>query len=208
MAPYVFAQSKSADLFSVPALPFGESDLDPVISAKTLSFHYGKHHLGYLKKLNAAAADLGWQDMTLEQAMKKAKGDGNQNVFNLAAQTWNHSFYWASMKPKGGGMPTGKLLGAIKDSFGDFDQFVHAFSGTCGSQFGSGWGWLVAVDGKLSVVGTSNAENPMLDGAKPLLVIDVWEHAYYLDYQNRRADYIKAVLDKLINWEFAAANLG
>ncbi len=209
-APYVFSKpiDGGADPFMLPELPYADTALAPVISANTISFHYGKHHAGYFSKLNKAVKGTKHADMTLEEVVAAAHKDNNGGLFNNAAQAWNHTFYWHSMKAGGGGKPSGKLADAINGSFGDFDQFTAAFSKTCGGQFGSGWGWLVQDGAELKVIGTSNADTPLVHGMKPLLVIDVWEHAYYLDYQNRRGDYIAAILDKLVNWEFAASNLG
>lgn len=209
VAPYVFARRpQAAHSFELPKLPFGESDLQPVISAKTLSFHYGKHHAGYFKKLNAAVVDSPLAGHSLEDVIAITHKQGQQGTFNNAAQAWNHTFYWNSMGPNGGGQPSGKLADAIKTSFGGFNEFRDAFAGVCKKQFGSGWGWLVADGDQLEVMATGNADTPLVHGKTPLLVIDVWEHAYYLDYQNRRSDYVDAILDKLINWEFAALQLG
>jgi len=192
----------------LPALPYSENALEPVISAKTLRFHYGKHHAGYVKKLNAAIKDTDIVDSALEKIIMMTAGKKDMaSIFNNAAQVWNHTFYWNSMNPKGGGEPPRGLLTMIKNSFGSFDEFKKEFAGVAGSQFGSGWAWLVKDGDKLKTINTSNAENPMTTGLVPLLTIDVWEHAYYLDYQNRRADYVNAVIEKLLNWDFAVKNL-
>lgn len=193
----------------LPALPYADNALEPVISAKTIGFHYGKHHTGYFNNLNKLIAGSEFADMSLEKIILETSGKADKTaIFNNAAQTWNHSFYWQSLSPKGGGTPPADLKNRINDSFGDLDTCLKELSATAVGRFASGWAWLVADGDKLKVMNTMNADTPMTSGLKPLLTIDVWEHAYYLDYQNRRADYVKAVLEKLINWEFAAANLG
>ncbi len=194
----------------LPPLPYADDALDPIISAKTIFFHSGKHHKAYVDNLNGLLKDLpDLAGLTLEDLIKRVAGDASKaGVFNNAAQVWNHTFYWNSLRPKAGGKPTGKVLDRIKGSFGDFDKFKEAFSTAAKTQFGSGWAWLVANGDRLEVVKTPNAEAPLTQGKKCLLTIDVWEHAYYLDYQNKRPDYVTAVIDKLLNWEFAAANLG
>jgi Fe-Mn family superoxide dismutase len=193
----------------LPPLPYAENALEPHISAKTLSFHYGKHHKGYLDKLNEGVKGTNLADLPLEELVRTLSGDeSKQALFNSAAQTWNHTFYWRSMKPKGGGQPTGELAKRIEASFGGVDKLKQALGEAAKSQFASGWAWLVADGDKLVVTKTSNAHTPLEKGQRPLLTIDVWEHAYYLDYQNRRPDYVTAWLDHLVNWEFAAQNLG
>jgi Fe-Mn family superoxide dismutase len=189
-----------------PPLPYAKDALEPVISAKTLEFHYGKHHAAYVANMKKMLPGSGLEGKPLEAVIvaTAAKGGG---LFNNAAQSWNHAFYWQCMKPGGGGQPGGKLLAAINGGFGGFENFRKEFAAAAAGQFGSGWAWLSEEGGKLKVSATSNADTPLAHGAKPLLVIDVWEHAYYLDYQNRRADYINAFLDKLVNWDFVAANL-
>ncbi len=193
----------------LPPLPYADSALEPVISAKTIGFHYGKHHKAYVDNLNKLVAGTDMADMSLEKVILATAGNADKaGVFNNAAQVWNHTFYWAGMKASGGGKPTGLLRDRIEASFaGGYDAFRKELAAAAMGQFGSGWAWLVADAGKLKVVKTGNADNPMTKGMKPLLTIDVWEHAYYLDYQNRRADYVNAVIDKLINWDFAAENL-
>jgi Fe-Mn family superoxide dismutase len=194
---------------SLPTLPYPDSALEPVISARTLGFHHGKHHQGYLDKLNDLVAGTEYADMPLPELIQKTSGKADQTaIFNNAAQFWNHSFYWQCLTPKGGGEPPAALKPKIEDSFGSVDACRQALVEAGASQFGSGWAWLVQDGDALGVVKTANAGVPFTDGLKPLLTIDVWEHAYYLDYQNRRADYLKAVVDKLINWEFALQNLG
>jgi len=196
-------------LHVLPALPYAESALDPVISANTLSFHYGKHHKGYVDTLNKLVAGTELVGLSLEQLINETAGQADKvAIFNNAAQTWNHTFYWRSLRPKGGGEPPAELMDLIKSAFGNVDACKKELATAATTQFGSGWAWLVLEGDKLKVVKTANADTPLTKGAKPLLTIDVWEHAYYLDFQNRRADYVNAVLDKLINWDFAADNLG
>jgi superoxide dismutase, Fe-Mn family len=188
-------------------LPYGENALEPVITAKTLSFHYGKHHKGYIDNLNKLIAGTEFADMSLEKIITSTAGKPEKTaIFNNAAQTWNHTFYWKSLKPQGGGEPPDALKQVIEVYFGSVDACKKELASAAVSQFGSGWAWLVMDSGVLKVVKTANANIPMTMGFTPLLTIDVWEHAYYLDYQNRRADYVNAVLDKLINWEFALQN--
>ncbi|HON08556.1 MAG TPA: superoxide dismutase [Verrucomicrobiota bacterium] len=198
---------RGAETFTIPPLPYPENGLEPVISAKTLSFHYGKHHKGYVDNLNKLVDGTEYADMTLELIIQKTAGQTDKTaIFNNAAQTWNHTFYWRSMNPNGGGEPPKSLLEKIVSSFGSFDECKKQIVSAATTQFGSGWVWLV-LDGKvLKVVKTSNAEVPFVKGMKPLLTIDVWEHAYYLDYQNRRADFVVATLDKLVNWDYAVKN--
>ena len=194
---------------TLPELPWAKDALEPHISSNTLDFHYGKHHNAYVTKLNAAIEGTDMANLSLEDIIKKVAGDaGKAGVFNNAAQVWNHTFYWNSMKPGGGGAPSGKVGDLINSSFGDFDKFKAAFSDAAATQFGSGWAWLIADGDKLSVEKTLNADTPLAHGKKALITIDVWEHAYYLDYQNRRPDYISTFLDKLVNWDFANKNLG
>jgi Fe-Mn family superoxide dismutase len=192
---------------SLPDLPYAKGDLAPHISENTLDFHYGKHHKAYVDKTNAAIAGTALDDASLEEIVREAAGK-DQGLFNNAAQVWNHTFYWNSMAPNGGGAPTGDVAAAINDAFGGYDGFKEAFADAGATQFGSGWAWLVAKGGKLDVRKTLNAETPITeDGVTPLLTMDVWEHAYYLDYQNKRPDYIGAFLDSLVNWDFANENL-
>lgn len=193
---------------TLPDLPYEQNALEPHISSETLGFHHGKHHAAYVSKMNAAIEGNDKADLSLEDLIRKAAADGDQGLFNNAAQTWNHTFYWNSMAPDGGGTPSGDLGERIERDFGSFDAFKKAFADAGATQFGSGWAWLVVKDGKLDVRKTLNAETPLTeDGVVPLLTMDVWEHAYYLDFQNRRPDYIETFLDKLVNWEFAASNL-
>ena len=191
-----------------PSLPYSHDALAPHISAETLSFHHGTHHAGYTKKLNAAIEGTDYANLSLVDLINKAKADGKQGVFNNAAQHFNHSFYWKSLSPNGGGKPSGALAAAIDKSFGSFDAFQDAFTKAAGGHFGSGWAWLVKnSDGSLAVVGTHDADTPVAHGQTPLLTCDVWEHAYYIDYRNARPDYIGAWW-KLVNWDFASKNLG
>ena len=193
----------------LPPLPYAENALEPVITSKTMSFHYGKHHKGYVDNLNKLIAGTEYADLSLEKIISSTAGRPEKTaIFNNAAQTWNHTFYWNSMKPKGGGEPPAALKQRIEASFDSVDACKKEIASAAVSQFGSGWAWLVIESGKLKVIKTANADSPLTAGMKPLLTIDVWEHAYYLDYQNRRADYVNAVLDKLINWEFALQNAG
>jgi Fe-Mn family superoxide dismutase len=191
--------------FQLPPLPWPENALDPVISANTLSFHYGKHHRAYVNKLNELVQGTRFADMTLEQIVKESAGK-DQKVFNNAAQAWNHTFFWNCLR-KEGGKPSGALASRIEADCGGYDAFKKKFAEAAVNCFGSGWAWLVEKDGKLDIVATSNAGTPIAQGQTPLLTVDVWEHAYYLDYQNRRPDYAAAVIDKLLNWDFAAEQL-
>ena len=195
--------------FTLPKLPWSDDALDPYISAKTLSFHHGKHHAAYVTKLNAAIEGTPLAEKSLEEIIRATAGDASKKgVFNNAAQTWNHTFFWNSMKPKGGGEPTGALKTKIEASFGSFAKFKEEFSNQAATLFGSGWVWLVSSGEKLEIVQTSGAATPITEGKTPLMTLDVWEHAYYLDHQNRRPDFIAAFLDHLVNWDFAAKNLG
>jgi superoxide dismutase, Fe-Mn family len=215
--PAAFAATKSANnqpnedimTFTLPELPYAQNALEPHISANTLSFHYGKHHQAYVTNLNNMVKDTPLADKSLEEVIMATANDTSKaGVFNNAAQVWNHTFYWNSMKPNGGGKPTGALAKKIDEDFGSYDKFVEAFKTAGATQFGSGWAWLVLDAGKLKVTKTPNADLPMAHGQKALLTMDVWEHAYYLDFQNRRPDYISTFLEKLVNWEFAEKNLG
>ncbi|HEX6944615.1 MAG TPA: superoxide dismutase [Casimicrobiaceae bacterium] len=195
-------------MFTLPPLPYADNALDPVISANTLGFHYGKHHKTYVDNLNNLVKGTDLEGQSLEAIVHATAGKADKaGIFNNAAQVWNHTFFWNSLRPGGGGVPTGKIGDLVNASFGGFDNFKKEFAQTCVTQFGSGWGWLVADGATLKLVKTPNAETPLTKGQKPLLTIDVWEHAYYLDYQNRRADFVNALIDKLLNWQFAEANL-
>jgi Fe-Mn family superoxide dismutase len=189
--------------FELPPLPYEKSALEPYIGARTLEFHYEKHHRGYLTKLEEVIAQTPQAEKSLVQVIRESDG----NVFNLAAQVWNHSFYWDSMRPNGGGEPRGELASAIERDFGNYASFAKKFAAAANGEFGSGWGWLVVSrDGKLAVINSSDAENPLQSGQTPILTVDVWEHAYYLDYQNERNRYVGAFVDHLINWDFADRN--
>jgi Fe-Mn family superoxide dismutase len=194
---------------ALPPLPYDQGALAPVISGNTLSFHYGKHHKTYVETLNKLIVGTEFADMPLESIIKATGRQPDRTaIFNNAAQAWNHTFYWKSLKPKGGGEPPSVLKGMMEASFGGVDQCKKELSTAAVGQFGSGWAWLIQDGEKLKVIKTGNANTPLAEGQKPLLTIDVWEHAYYLDYQNRRVDYVNALLDKLANWDFAAENLG
>lgn len=215
------ADTKSADTkaapapvtgpFTLAALPFADTELAPFISQNTLSFHYGKHHAKYVSKLNELYVGNEAMGTTTEAVAKAAYGDKDHTpLYNNAAQAWNHAFFWNSLRKGGGGVPmAGKLSDAMKSAFTDADGFKKAFREAATGQFGSGWAWLVSNGGKLSCVKTANADSPLWTGAgTPLLCIDVWEHSYYLDYQDKRVDYVNAFLDHLANWEFAEKNYG
>jgi Fe-Mn family superoxide dismutase len=187
----------------LPDLPYAGDALEPHISAETLSFHYGKHHRTYVDKLNGLIAGTEYEELSLEDIIKKASG----GVFNNAAQVWNHTFYWNSLSPQGGGAPSGKIAEAIEGKWGSFESLQAKFSESAVTNFGSGWTWLVRNrSSELEIVNTSNAGNPLTENQTPLLTIDVWEHAYYIDYRNARPKYVDAYW-KLVNWEFANRNL-
>ena len=186
--------------FQLPSLPYAPDALEPVISARTIEFHYGKHHQAYATKLNSLVPGTAFENSTLEEIIMKAEG----GIFNNAAQVWNHTFYWEGFSANRGTEPTGKLLEMINRDFGSFDAFKTKFNEAAVNQFGSGWAWLVLnAEGNLAIVTTGNAANPMRDGLKPLLTCDVWEHAYYLDFQNRRPDYVNAFW-QLVDWDIIA----
>ncbi len=187
----------------LPPLPFAMDALAPTISQETLEYHYGKHHQAYVTNLNKLVAGGEFADLSLEEIVKRAPTGG---IFNNAAQVWNHTFYWNSLSPIGGGAPDGDLAAAIDAKWGDFDKFKAAFSASAAGNFGSGWTWLVKREnGNLDIVNTSNASTPIVGADKPLLTVDVWEHAYYVDYRNARPKYLEAIWG-LVNWEFAAIN--
>ena len=189
--------------FTLPPLPYDKSALAPHISAETLEFHYGKHHKTYVDTLNKLTEGKPEAEKSLEEIIKSSEGP----LFNNAAQVWNHTFYWSSMKPNGGGQPTGDLLAAINRDLGSVEKFAEQFTQAGATQFGSGWAWLVLENGKLAVTKTPNADLPMKHGQKALLTMDVWEHAYYIDYRNARPKYMETFLKSLINWDFALENL-
>lgn len=194
--------------FELPALPFAEDALEPYYSARTLSFHHGKHHKAYVDNLNKLIAGTDLESKTLEEIIQVAAADPSKGgIFNNAAQIWNHTFFWHCMKPGGGGKPAGELAARIDAAFGGYEKFAEQFKTAAVGRFGSGWGWLVLEGGELKIVSTPNAETPLAKGQKALLTVDVWEHAYYLDYQNRRPDFVQAFLDHLVNWDFVAENL-
>lgn len=189
--------------FELPALPYAQDALAPTISAETMEYHYGKHHQTYVDNLNKAVAGTADENASLEDIIVKAEGP----LFNNAAQVWNHTFFWNCLSPNGGGQPTGAIADRIAADFGGYDAFRAQITDAGLTQFGSGWAWLVEKDGKLAIMKTPNADLPMKHGAKALCTIDVWEHAYYIDYRNARAKFIEVVLDNLINWDFVNANL-
>jgi Fe-Mn family superoxide dismutase len=192
-----------------PDLPYAKDALEPYISARTFEFHYGKHHKAYVDNANKMleGSDLAGKDLVaIIQAA--AKDPGKKGLFNNTAQAWNHAFFWQCLKKGGGGKPTGRIAERITADFGSYEKFAEAFKNAGVTQFGSGWAWLVEKGGKLEIMQSANADTPVAQGIKPLLVVDVWEHAYYLDYQNRRPDFLQAFLDHLLNWDFVNANLG
>ena len=193
---------------TLPALPYGKDALAPHISAQTLDFHHGKHHNAYVSNLNKLIEGTDLANATLEDIIKKTAQDaGKAGIFNNAAQAWNHTFYWQSMKPNGGGLPTGKIAAQIDADFDGYDTFSEQLKNAGLTQFGSGWAWLVLNKNKLEIMKTANADTPIAHGVKPLLTVDVWEHAYYLDYQNGRGTYLDVFIKSLINWEFVNSNL-
>jgi len=193
--------------YKQPALPYAENALEPHISAKTIGFHYSKHHAAYVNNFNNLVAGSPLDSMSIEEVIALSAADPQKaGIFNNAAQAWNHTFYWNCLTPDGGGEPSGELAAKIELDFGSFDKFKDELKSAAATQFGSGWAWLVLENGVLKVVKTGNAQTPSTSGQKPVLTVDVWEHAYYLDYQNRRPDYVAAVIDNLLNWEFAAEN--
>ena len=199
---------KGAEPLALSPLPWPDTALEPVISAKTLSFHWGKHHRGYVDALNGLVKGGPLEGRPLEAIVRASAPDASARaVFNNSAQAWNHDFFWKSLRPKGGAAPSGALAGRIETSFGSLEGLKKELVAAGLGQFGSGWAWLVADGGALRVVKTANADTPLTTGQTPLLVLDVWEHAYYLDWQNRRKDYLTAVVDGHLNWDFAAANL-
>jgi Fe-Mn family superoxide dismutase len=194
--------------YELPPLPYDYEALTPHVSSETLKFHHDKHHAAYVTNFNKMVEGTELADKSIEEVIKATYGDSAKTgIFNNAAQAWNHTFYWNCMKPNGGGTPTGELADKINADFGSFDKFKEEFLAAGGTQFGSGWAWLVLDKGTLKVTKTPNAENPVALGQVPLLTMDVWEHAYYLDYQNRRPDYAKTFVDSLINWDFVAEQL-
>jgi len=192
----------------LPDSPFAKDALAPVISANTLDFHHGKHHKAYVDNLNKLIAGTDLEEKSLEDIIKiAAKDSAKAGIFNNAAQVWNHSFYWNCLKKGGGGTPAGKIAEKINAAWGSYDKFVEELKNAGATQFGSGWAWLVQEGEQLKITKTANADTPLAHGQKALLTIDVWEHAYYLDYQNRRPDYLAALIQNLINWDFVNSNL-
>lgn len=188
---------------TLPDLPFAKDALEPHISAKTFEFHHGKHHKAYVDNGNKLIAGTELENLEPEAIIKKVAGDASKaGIFNNVAQVWNHSFFWSCMKPKGGGKPTGEIAQKIESDLGGYAKFAEDLKNAGVTQFGSGWAWVVLKNGKLEIMKTANADTPIAHGIKPVLTVDVWEHAYYLDYQNRRPDFIQAFIDNLINWEF------
>ncbi len=186
----------------LPPLPYAQDALEPTISSETIEYHYGKHHQAYVTNLNNLIAGTEFESASLEEIIQKASG----GIFNNAAQVWNHTFYWNCLSPNGGGGPTGALAEAINQAFGSFDKFKESFAASATGNFGSGWTWLVKNSaGEIEIVNTSNAANPMSDGLIPLFTVDVWEHAYYIDYRNARPGYLEAIWD-IVNWDFVASN--
>jgi Fe-Mn family superoxide dismutase len=189
--------------FELPPLPYAQDALAPHISAETLEYHYGKHHQTYVTNLNKLVEGTEFENASLEDVILKSDG----GLFNNSAQVWNHTFYWNSMSPSGGGAPSGEVADAINSAFGSYDEFKAKFAEAATTQFGSGWAWLVDSGSGLEIMKTSNADLPMKHGSKALLTIDVWEHAYYIDFRNARPNYISTFLDSLVNWDFVAQNL-
>lgn len=195
--------------FTQAPLPYAKDALESSgMKAETFDYHYGKHHAAYVTNLNNLTQGTEFESMSLEDVIRKTYGDASKvGIFNNAAQVWNHTFFWNCMKSGGGGAPTGELLSRTEAAFGSFDKFKEEFSNAAATQFGSGWAWLVEEAGTLKVTKTPNAENPLCFGQKPLLTLDVWEHAYYIDFRNARPAFIKNFLDNLVNWDFVAQNL-
>jgi len=194
--------------FELPSLPYEKDSLAPYMSAETLDFHHGKHHQTYVTNLNNLVKDSDMQDASLEDIVVKSSKDSSMaGVFNNAGQHWNHILFWQCMKPNGGGAMPSELENRINSDFGSVDKFKEAFVQAGTTQFGSGWAWLAIDNGKLVVTKSANASNPLVDGMKPILGCDVWEHSYYIDYRNKRPDYLKAFLDNLVNWEFVTSQL-
>ncbi len=194
--------------FDLPELPYAKDALEPHYSAKTLEFHHGKHHNAYVTKTNELVAGTELDGKPIEEVIAAAKAKGDTTLFNQSAQIWNHTFFWHGMKPGGGGAPSGAVAEAIDKAFGSYEEFVKQFKAKAAGNFGSGWTWLVKTANGVEIVNTDDADTPLAhDGMTPLLTVDVWEHAYYLDYQNRRPDYVQAYFDHLVNWDFANLNM-
>lgn len=194
--------------FELPTLPYAETALEPHMSARTFSFHHGKHHKAYVDNLNKLIAGTDLESKPLEDIITAAANDtAKVGVFNNAAQVWNHTFFWHCMTANGGGAPTGKVLAKIEAAFGSYEKFAEQFKAAAVARFGSGWAWLIEDAGALKIISTPNADTPLAHGQTALLTVDVWEHAYYLDFQNRRPDFVQTFLDKLVNWEFVEKNM-
>jgi Fe-Mn family superoxide dismutase len=194
--------------YELPPLPYDYTALDPYISKETLEFHHDKHHAKYVSTYNDMVKGTEMDSQPIEAVIKAVAGDASKaGLFNNGAQAWNHTFFWNSMKPNGGGEPTGAIADKINADFGSYEKFKEEFTNAASTQFGSGWAWLVVDNGTLKVTKTANADNPIAHGQTPILTLDVWEHAYYLDYQNKRPDFISAFLNNLVNWDFASENL-
>ena len=201
-------QATLSILHTQPPLAYAQDALEPVISRRTLEFHYGKHHRGYLDTLNKLVPGTPFANEPLEDIVRRtARAPEHAAIFNNAGQAWNHAFYWSSLRAPGDARPSAALTRRLEADFGGFAQFKEALAAAALGQFGSGWAWLVLAGGRLQVTHTANADTPLTHGQRPLLVIDVWEHAYYLDYQNRRPDHVRAVIARLLNWDFAESNL-
>ncbi|HEY9877029.1 MAG TPA: superoxide dismutase [Leptolyngbyaceae cyanobacterium] len=194
--------------YELPPLPYAYDALEPYVSKSTLEFHHDKHHAAYVNKYNELVQGTEFESKSIEEVIKAIAGNPDKTaIFNNGAQAWNHTFYWNCMKPSGGGAPSGDLAQKIESDLGGFDKFAEAFKNAGATQFGSGWAWLVLENGTLKVTKTPNADNPLTHGQVPLLTMDVWEHAYYLDYQNSRPNYMDAFLQNVVNWDFVAQNL-
>lgn len=203
-----FSKKEKNMTITLPNLPYGKDALAPHISSTTLAFHHGKHHNTYVTNLNKLIEGTDLTSKTIEDIIKNAVNDTEKaGIFNNAAQVWNHTFYWQSMKPNGGGLPTGDIADKIDADFEGYDNFIEQLKNVGLTQFGSGWAWLVLKNNRLEIMKTSNADTPIAHGVKPLLTADVWEHAYYLDYQNGRGNYLDAFINNLINWDFVNSNL-
>ncbi len=204
----IISTASTAQPFQLPPLPYDYYSLEPHISAEIMKYHYFWHHKGYLHNLNELTAGTEWEQISLEEIIvESADHPDQQNLFNNAAQVWNHTFFWQSMHPEGGGPPAGEMLEKIEESFGSYAEFRLEFASAAAGEFASGWVWLIQEDERLIIESTTDAETPIAEGRHPLLTLDVWEHAYYLDYQNRRGDFVKTFLDYLINWDFADSRL-
>jgi superoxide dismutase, Fe-Mn family len=194
--------------YELADLPYAYDALEPYISAKTLEFHHDKHHAAYVTNYNKMVQDAGLADKSIEEVIKQTYNDSSKSgIFNNGAQAWNHTFFWNSLKPSGGGAPTGEVASKIDSDLGGYDKFKEDFKKAAATQFGSGWAWLVLDNGTLKIINSPNAVNPLALGHTPLLTLDVWEHAYYLDYQNKRPDFIDAFINNLVNWDFVNQNL-